>query len=344
MHRRRGRGFAVAVASLATLVAVGLGACGKDGDSSAAGAASSGGPVTLRIGDQSKTLELPLTLSGEATGTSYGLNWNNFSDGPHMNAAFSAGKLDVGFMGDTPVLFANAASVGVVVVAAAESSVNSQTIFARAGSGINKPADLKGKRVALTFGTSLHGYLLNQLDSAGLTQDDITAVNVPVTSLVSTFASGEVDAVVWARQYTAAVAAQSPGSYEIETSPLPYYQVILATTDALADPARRAAVVDFVQRLSRASLWPKANPDKWVQSYYVETLKQDATASRKYFDSIPTTQYRPISDAFVESQRTQARLLAGVGQLPKSLNVDNEIDADFNAELATSFGSAGLPV
>ncbi|MBL7501183.1 ABC transporter substrate-binding protein [Frankia sp. CNm7] len=338
----RSRLFAIAAAGVAALLTVGLAGCGGGGDDDSSSASGGGGPVTLRIGDQSKTLELPLTLSGENKGTSYSLNFNNFADGPHMNAAFSASKIDFGFMGDTPVLFANAADAGVVAVAIAESPTNSQTIYAREGSGIQTPADLKGKRVAFTEGTSLHGYLLRQLDFAGLTQDDITPVNVPATSLVSTFVSGEVDAVVWVNQYSGAITAQDKSAYEIKVTPLPQYSVLLAASSALDDPAKRAAVTDFILRVARASTWPKANPDTWIQKYYVELLKQDPVTSRKYFDSLPATQYQPITEAFLESQQAQADLLVGVDKLPKTFDVDNEIDTAFNTELSQKFAAAGL--
>ncbi|WP_026311132.1 ABC transporter substrate-binding protein [Parafrankia elaeagni] len=344
LRRTRRRWSALVSAGLVAILATGLAACGGGDDGEASDAATPGQVDTLRIGDQGKLLELQITLSGQEQGAPYTLNWNTFADGPHMNAAFSADRLDVGYMGDTPVLFANAADAGVVAVAVSESSVNAQTIFAAADSGIRGPADLKGKRIALTQGTSLHGYLLNQLDSAGLSQDDVTVVNVPVTSLPSTFASGQVDAVVYVRQYGAAITAQNRGSYEVRTTPLPHFGVLLAAKDALADPARRAAVKDFVLRFSRASAWPKENPDEWVQQYYVKNLKQDPAAAREYFDSTPATRFTPVTEAFVESQRVQGELLSGVGELPASLNVDDEIDNAFNDELRAAFTAAGLPI
>lgn len=346
MHPRRirGRWRALVSAGLAAALAVGLAACGgDDGQSSAAATQDGGVASSLRIGDQGKLVELQLTLSGEAKAAPYKLDWNTFADGPHMNAAFSAGRLDVGYMGDTPVLLANAADAGVVAVAVAESKVNAQTIYAREGSGIRTLADLKGKKVAFTEGTSLHGYLLNQLKSVGLTQDDITVVNVPVTSLISTFASGDVDAVVYVTQFAAALSAQSKGSYELKTAQLSQFSVLLAAKDALADPARRAAVKDFVLRLSRASTWPKQNPDQWIQEYFVKNLKQDPVASRKYYEGTSATRYTPVTESFIESQRTQAELLSGVGKLPPSIDIDNELDKAFTDELKAAFTAASLP-
>lgn len=341
MHHRqpRRRLHAVAASFVAALLALGVAGCGGDDEPSGPATSSD---LTLRIGDQGKTLELPLTLSGEDEGAPYKISFNNFADGPNMNAAFSAGKLDVGFMGDTPVLFANAADAGVVAVAVAESTKSAFAIFAREGSGIRTLADLRGRKITLTEGTALHGYLLQQLDSVGLSQDDVTVVNVPVNSLASTFASGQVDAIVYVDQYADVITGQASGAYEIETSPLPQYSVLLAARSALADPEHREAVIDFVLRMSRASTWPKANPDAWVREYYVKQLKQDEASSRAYFDTLPATQYLPVTDEFIESQRRQAELLIGVGKLPSTLKIEDEIDTAFNAELAQRFAAAGI--
>jgi len=339
MQHRRPRRRLFSLAAVAALLAVGVAACGGGGEESSS-SSSSGGTTTLRIGDQGKTLELQLTLSGQSKGAPYGLNYNTFADGPHMNAAFSANRLDVGYMGDTPVLFANASGAGITAVAISKSTKNSQTIYAGKDSGIQTPADLKGKKIAVTVGTSLHGYLLQQLNSVGLTEKDITLVNVPVTSLVSTFTSGQVDAVVYVSQYGKAVTGT--GAYEIKTTPLPQYSVVLAAKSALKDPTKRAAIEDFLVRLSRASTWPKAHADEWVKAYYVGQLKQDPTTSRTFFDSLPATQYAPVTDDFAQFQQKQADLLIDAGQLPKSLKVSDEIDAAFNTELTKKFAAAGL--
>lgn len=331
---------AVAVPVVAAVV--GLAGCGSSSGGPAA--AGSARRVTLRIGDQSKNLQLPLDLSGQDKGTSYGLRWNTFADGPHMNAAFSANRIDVGMMGDTPVLFANAAGAGISVVAVSPTDKNTQTIIATRKSGIRTPADLKGKRVAVTTGTSLQGYLLNQLRTAGLTQKDITPVNVPITSLLSTFESGGVDAVVYIDQFTGPLLAKDSNVVQVKVSPLPQYTVIVAAKKALADPARRAAIRDFVVRVAKSSVWPKEHPQEWVDDYFVKQLHQDPATSKAYFDSRPPSHYGPVSAAFIESQRVQARLLVGVGELPASFSVDNEIDpavdADFGRPLTAAVPAA----
>lgn len=345
MHprRTRGRRLASAAAGLAVLLTAGLGACGDSDGASSASPGAAPRAETLRIGDQGRILRLPLTLSGEDQGTTYKLDWNNFTDGPQMNAAFGADRLDVGWMGETPLLFANAADVGTIAVAVMESSATGQASYASAGSGIRDIVGLRGKRVAVIFGTVMHGYLLAQLDAVGLRQDDITTANVPMMSLPATLASGQVDAVVGVTQFAAALKAQNPGARQLEASPQSQHTVLVASRKALADPARREAVRDFVVRVSRAWTWPKAHPDEWVQEYYVKTLKQDPAAARRYYDTLPSARFTPVIPTFIDGQRTQARLFGEVGELPKALDVDDELDVAFNAELTRAFTAAHLP-
>ena len=64
------------------------------------------------------------------------------------------------------------------------------------GSGINTPADLKGKKVAYQRGASPHMYLIRVLNEAGLTFNDIQAINSNIPEALAGIASGTIDAAV----------------------------------------------------------------------------------------------------------------------------------------------------
>ncbi|HKY15947.1 MAG TPA: hypothetical protein VJM33_13565, partial [Microthrixaceae bacterium] len=70
--------------------------------------------TTLRIGDQQKLLQTPLEVSGELDWVQFEPEWSTFVGGPPLLEAFRAGELDVGFVGDTPPLFAAAAGQDLV--------------------------------------------------------------------------------------------------------------------------------------------------------------------------------------------------------------------------------------
>ncbi len=79
-------------------------------------------------------------------------------------------------------------------------------IAVRAESGITSPADLKGKKVGVTFGSTVDLYLRQYLVANNMTIKDITRVNVRPPSLVSILDSGGVDAIVaWEPNLTRAL-------------------------------------------------------------------------------------------------------------------------------------------
>lgn len=68
-------------------------------------------------------------------------------------------------------------------------------LVASGSSGINSVADLKGKKVGVTFGSTGDLWLLEALKEAGLTANDIDRVNTRPPGLVSVLDTGGVDAV-----------------------------------------------------------------------------------------------------------------------------------------------------
>src|SRR5580704_4530090 len=116
--------------------------------------------TTLRVGDQLGVLESPLAAAGQNKGFPYSVSYSNFVGGPPMLQAFAAGAIDVGWVADTPLIFAQAAHQGVVAVAAYATKNASYQLVAASGSSIKSWKDLKGKKVAYQQGTSLEAVLL----------------------------------------------------------------------------------------------------------------------------------------------------------------------------------------
>lgn len=67
-------------------------------------------------------------------------------------------------------------------------------VVANTDKGISSIADLKGKTIAVSSGTSAEIILNLALASAGLTQDDVTLVEMDANGMVSAMVSGGVDA------------------------------------------------------------------------------------------------------------------------------------------------------
>ena len=71
----------------------------------------------------------------------------------------------------------------------------------RAGTGINKITDVKGKKIGITFGSTGDLWLRTILEANGIMTGDYKRINTRPPSLVSVLDTGGVDAIVaWSPQ------------------------------------------------------------------------------------------------------------------------------------------------
>jgi sulfonate transport system substrate-binding protein len=121
------------------------------------------------------------------------VKWVEFSSGPPMMEAMNVGSVDYGAAGDSPPVFAQAAGAA-IVYAAGQPVTNGQGILVPADSSIRSIADLKGKRVGFTKGSSAHNIVVQTLEKAGLTYSDITPIYLTPPDAGPAFANGGIDA------------------------------------------------------------------------------------------------------------------------------------------------------
>ena len=286
------------------------------------------GSVTLRIGDQQQSIATQLKLSGELNNLPYQVKFDEFGSGPLVNQAFGANAIDVGFMGDTPAMFAQASDLPVRVIAVSSTNGPGTTLLARAGSGIHSLADLRGKKIASTRNTAPDGFLLRVLDSQGLTAKDIDFVDVPLLNLGNILQSGTVDAATVSALQLVDYQQEHPDALALTNSQAFHasYSFILATRTALADPAVRSALVDFVRRLVLANAWVNTHPDQFIADYYVTTLKQTPAAGKLIYQGSGASTYVAVDAKVRANQQQQADLWTKNGLLPGHVDISPQFD------------------
>ncbi|WP_375312776.1 sulfonate ABC transporter substrate-binding protein [Bradyrhizobium sp. A5] len=125
------------------------------------------------------------------------VKWVEFSSGPPMMEAMNVGSVDYGSVGDSPPVFAQAAGAA-IVYAAGQPITNGQGILVPKDSPIRAIADLKGKRIGFTKGSSAHNIVVQTLEKAGLTYADITPVYLTPPDAGPAFANGSIEAwAIW---------------------------------------------------------------------------------------------------------------------------------------------------
>ncbi|UWU78707.1 sulfonate ABC transporter substrate-binding protein [Bradyrhizobium huanghuaihaiense] len=125
------------------------------------------------------------------------VKWVEFSSGPPMMEAMNVGSVDYGAVGDSPPVFAQAAGAA-IVYAAGQPITNGQGILVPKDSPIRSIAELKGRRVGFTKGSSAHNIVVQTLEKAGLTYADITPVYLTPPDAGPAFANGSIEAwAIW---------------------------------------------------------------------------------------------------------------------------------------------------
>lgn len=144
------------------------------------------GPILIL--KQRGLLEQRLTPMGVS------VEWSEFSTGAAMLEAVNAGSIDFGQAGDSGPIFAQAGGKEFVYVGYEPSPGQINAILVPRGSPITSLADLKGKKIAFSTGSSAHYLVLAAPERAGLAYRDIHPVILAPADALAAFQGGSIDA------------------------------------------------------------------------------------------------------------------------------------------------------
>lgn len=134
---------------------------------------------------------------------------------PSMEA-FAAGKVDAVCMTNGDALVTGATGAPSKTIIINDFSNGNDMVVAKPG--IESVKDLKGKKIGVEVGFVGHLLLLKALEANGMTEADVTLVNVPTHETAKAFASGDVDAIVAWQPNSGQALKSVPGSKAIFTS------------------------------------------------------------------------------------------------------------------------------
>ncbi|WP_030379772.1 MULTISPECIES: ABC transporter substrate-binding protein [unclassified Streptomyces] len=196
-------------AAAAAVLLLPLTACGGNA------AAGDGSTVTVTVGYQSKTINTVTAgtllrslgyfekeLNSLGDGKHYKVQWQDYATGAPITAQMTAGKIDIGSMGDFPLLI-NAARgtqlnkpTRLVSVTGYNLRGGLNTIVTDPDSTLASLKDLKGKKVSTSIGSAADGTLVRALQRAGIDPDKgVEKLNQQPAVGASALSSGSVDAL-----------------------------------------------------------------------------------------------------------------------------------------------------
>jgi len=126
------------------------------------------------------------------------VTWTEFPAGPQMLEGLNVGSIDLGVVGETPPVFAQATGADLVYVGNEPPAPRAEKVLVPKDSPIKTLADLKGKRLVLNKGSNVHYLLVKALESVNLKYSDVEVAFLPPADARAAFERGAVDAwVIW---------------------------------------------------------------------------------------------------------------------------------------------------
>lgn len=126
------------------------------------------------------------------------INWRKFESGAEVIAAVASGDVQVGYVGSSPLAAAASRGLPVETFLIAAQIGGAEALVVRNGSGIAKPQDLVGKKVAVPFVSTTHYSLLSALKHWKIDPSKVQILNLRPTEIAAAWQRGDIDAAyVW---------------------------------------------------------------------------------------------------------------------------------------------------
>nr|WSW67484.1 ABC transporter substrate-binding protein [Streptomyces sp. NBC_00995] len=244
--------------------------------------ADDGGTVTVTVGYQSRTIntvtagtllrslgyfEDELRSRGKRDGVTYEVKWQDYATGAPITAQMTAGKIDIGSMGDFPLLI-NAARgtqlnrpTRLVSVTGYNLAGGLNTVVTGPASTLDSLTDLRGRKVSTSVGSAADGTLVRALQQAGLDPEkDIRKLNQQPAVGASALQAGSADALSQFVAWPGLLAFQGRAKalYDGAELKLPTFHGVTVRQDFAEK--RPAVVEDFLRAQGRATDYLHQHP------------------------------------------------------------------------------------
>lgn len=253
------------------------------------------------------------------------VKWVEFPAGPQLLEGLNLGAVDVGFVGEAPPIFAQAAGAKFAYIGYDPAAPEAEAILVPKNSAIKSVAELKGKKIALNKGSNVHYLLVRLLKKNGLKPSDVQPVYLPPADARAAFESGHVDAwVIWDPFAAAAEKAIAARVLADGRGVVNNYQYYLGERGFVAKNPKVIQAL-FDDSVAQGE-WLKANLKKAAALIApLQNLPLDVVelSLQRYQFNV-----KPVPDSVMAEQQKLADTFFALKLIPKAIAVR---DAAFNA-------------
>jgi aliphatic sulfonates family ABC transporter substrate-binding protein len=245
--------------------------------------AASAADLPIRIGYQPGTAPRFFVARDQQFFQNAGLapDYSKFISGPTMLAALQGENIDVAFMTTPPVVFGLTQGIDIRVFLVESDAAKTQALVSTKDADIKSFADQKGRKIAVTFGTSAHYGLLKSLEAAKVPESAVTILNMQPSAMLPAFIKDDV-AGAWAWDPWTAKMEHENGTLvgSLGTLHLPMPGVWVVRTKWLAQNGD--AIQRFIKALDMAAGYMKSTSTDAVKAIEAELGVDQTTAQLIY--------------------------------------------------------------
>lgn len=300
--------------------------------------------VELRIATQPNDWTQALfAKSGALKNIDFKIEWSIFSSGVAANEAVIAGAVDllINSQGTSQILAQanskpawteNTAPYRIVGTALQDGDLIAQAIVLQPDTTVKNFADLKGKRIGFAWGGTAHLYFAKLARDNGLKVSDFDVARLNLTDAAAAFRSGSLDAFItsYAGYGLDLVDERNAKILSTAAGYLHPYAVDIASTSALADRKKSAAIGKIIE--ARATL------EKWVGDNQEEVIKlantyrkENRIQGERTAQSLAKQRNVPIDQAVIGALQEASDIFVEQGVASTKSNVRLLLDDRYNS-------------
>ena len=197
--------------------------------------------------------------------TGWDIEWRQFGSGTEVIAAMASGDVKVAELGSSPLAIGASQGVEYQLFMIAQGLGTAESLIATKDSGITKLEDVKGKRVAVPVGSTAHFSLMGALKHVGISEADVTIVNLPADQIAAAWDGGQVDAAfIWepVQNQILQTGTFILGADQTAAWGYPTFDGWVVNTAFAAENAE--AVTAFAKTMNEANMAYLADPAAWT--------------------------------------------------------------------------------
>lgn len=126
------------------------------------------------------------------------IEWYSFDAGRDVNTALASGSIDIGTLGSTLVATGLSKGLDYQVIWIADVIGDNEALAVKNESSINNMEDIKGNKIAVTFGSTTHYTLLAALKMNNIREDEVNIIDMRPPDMLAAWSRDDIDGgYVW---------------------------------------------------------------------------------------------------------------------------------------------------